>query len=388
MLLNPVSPWYTGLLGLRQVLRYVVLYYIAAYAGLTRRDITFLLYAMTAVVGVEVLIGALQAVVGASADAFLLPGKQREFPQLDPVTTVQQFWLAGQRVFATLGRYDRLGTFLMFFLTLFAGLSFELKNPRARILLRGFIILSLPTLFLSYSRMSWLGFALSLVLMGVVLKRSKMLAGTLVISSVIIAAYLVSYLAFSGLQTSRILDSPSMKPAERILELVSLRGLREGYRGLGRAYFVVNVPQKLIAQHPVFGVGPGQFGGGVAATLKLHQRYDEAGLPFGIGGVAGQIDNNWFSLWGEVGTLGVLAFLWMLCALWYAAYRTWRTSHDSLIKGLSLGYMGALCTCVFVAFFGPYFEVRTLSMYMWLFGGIIVAIAKERGYQYIRTRTV
>ncbi len=376
MIINyePGVPWYAGFLGLRQILRYVVLYYIVVWAKLTRPQIILLLKVMAGLVLLEVSLGLAQALIGERADMFFLPGKRREFPALDLVAGVEQFWLSGQRVFATLGRYDRLGVFLSFFLLIFSGLVFELKNIRARKILLGLIILSLPTFFLTYSRLSWLGFLFGLFFMGIIFKRSRALIAIFSISLLTLFLYLSFFVIMNQTRASRLTDRSYMAPAERILEAFSPKAWREGYKGFGRPYFLAEAPSKIIARHPVFGVGTGQFGGGVAASLGLRLRYDEAGLPFGIEGKAGQIDNNWFALWGEFGTLGLLAWILMLALCVKTSYTLWQRSPDPLSRGLGLGFLGALLGASLIAFLGPYFEVRQLSMYLWVFAGIVVSL--------------
>ena len=180
-----------------------------------------------------------------------------------------------------------------------------------------------------------MGLVLGILVIGIGIKRSRAIALSFIVFMLALVLYLGSYIALTGVQPYRIVDQPVMHPAARILEAVSPRSLREAYRGYGRPYFIINVPQKLVADHPFVGVGPGQFGGGVASALYLTRAYDAAGLPFGIAGVLGQIDNNWFSIWGEFGTLGMLAFMWMLVALFMAAYRIFRTSNDTFTQGFA-----------------------------------------------------
>jgi O-antigen ligase len=100
-------------------------------------------------------------------------------------------------------------------------------------------------------------------------------------------------------------------------------------------------------------------------------------LPFGVGGTEGYIDNNWFALWGETGTLGLAFYLWMFVALWRMAWHTWRRSKHGLTKGLALGYLGCLAAVTFQAFLATYLEVRTLALYFWLYGAVIYVLARR-----------
>jgi O-antigen ligase len=128
---------------------------------------------------------------------------------------------------------------------------------------------------------------------------------------------------------------------------------------------------------PIFGHGPGTYGGGAAAVLGNSKVYDELGLPFGVAGTSGFIDNNWFSLWGEIGTLGLALYVWMFVILFRSARAVYRESRDPFIRGMALGYLGATLAFALQAMLGTYLEVRTISLYFWMFGAFIVVAGQQ-----------
>ena len=376
MIFRTVGPAYVGFLGLRQILRYVVLYYLIIYAEPAKPFVKKFLHIMLAIVFVEAIIGLAQAIIGGPADAWLLPGKRRGFPALD-IPWQTQFWASGQCVFATFGRYDLLGIFMSFFALIGVGLAYEAKRKQRRQWLWLLVISLMPTLILTYSRLSWLGLIFGVLVIGVVLKRDRRLMIGLAALAMVITSYVSLFFVANNLNLQRITDQPKMAVAERILETFSLRSLKWGYRGYGRPYFIVNTVTRVVKRYPFFGVGPGQYGGGVAFALHLTDRYDEFRLPFGIQDAKGQIDNNWFSIWGETGTLGLVAYALILAALGRYSYVVWRHSQDPLTRGLALGYLGALTAVTFQNFLGPYFEARTLAVYLWLVGGLVVVLGEQ-----------
>ena len=105
--------------------------------------------------------------------------------------------------------------------------------------------------------------------------------------------------------------------------------------------------------------------------------YDKLGLPFGVYGTEGYIDNNWFSLWGEIGTLGLALYVWMFVILFRAANTIYRGSKDPLMRGMALGYMGATLAFALQALLGTYLEVRTISLYFWLFGAMLIVAGRR-----------
>src|SRR5690606_24663622 len=77
---------------------------------------------MFLVVAFQGLLGLAQAFVGAPLDEFLIPSERKFYESIQLTSGTNQFWSPGTRVFATLGRYDQLGTFLCFFMLMAVGL--------------------------------------------------------------------------------------------------------------------------------------------------------------------------------------------------------------------------------------------------------------------------
>jgi len=130
-----------------------------------------------------------------------------------------------------------------------------------------------------------------------------------------------------------------------------------------------------VAQSPILGFGPGQYGAGAAAALHNTTVYEELGLPFGVFGTEGFIDNNWFSLWGETGTLGMLFYLWFMLGLFFMSLKTARESKDPYTQAMALGFCAALIGVAFNGFTSTIFEIRTISYYLWLYAGFVYVLA-------------
>ncbi|MBI2614179.1 MAG: 50S ribosome-binding GTPase, partial [Gemmatimonadetes bacterium] len=103
----------------------------------------------------------------------------------------------------------------------------------------------------------------------------------------------------------------------------------------------------------------GQFGGGTVAALRNTRVYEQLGLPFGVYGTDGYIDNSWFSLWGETGTLGLLFYLWVYLGLFAYALRLHRRSQDAFTRSLALGFAAAQIGIAFNALLSTLLEIRT-----------------------------
>ncbi len=372
LLVNAVPP-FIGLLGLRQIIRFILLFFVIVYLDPDKPFVKRLTLVMFGITLFEGVLGGIQALAGGGLDQFLIPSERRFYESIQLTSGTTQFWSPGTRVFATMGRYDQLGTFLCFFFLLAVGLLYTVKDKRWRQGLWVILLASLPGFIMTLSRASWFGLAGGVILIGAILMKDNRVR--LALAALIIAA--LGYAGVSGLVIKYMTEYPSQTPVERFFEAFSYERWRGEYYGLGRLYWIVQTPLVVVRSSPILGVGPGQFGGGAAAALGNTAVYEKLNLPFGVGGTGGYIDNNWFSLWGETGTLGVFFYGWLLWAMAAIAYRTWRRSRDELTRGLALGFVGCVAAVSFQAFLATYFEVRTLALYLWLYGALIYVLARH-----------
>lgn len=372
LIVNAVPPLY-GILGLRQIVRFILLFFIVVYLEPDKAYIRKMTWMMFGIVLFEGLLGMAQAVVGGPLDEFLIPSERRFYESIQLTSGTAQFWSPGARVFATLGRFDQLGTFLCFFFLIGAGFLYESRDKEEKKKIRTVIALAFPALVLTLSRASWFGWVLGMLVIGAWLMKDWRVRATF---TAFVAVALL-YLAWSGIAVRYLIDSPEQTVAERFFEAFSFERWRGEYYGLGRVYWMVQTPLVVVRSSPLFGVGPGQYGGGAAAALGNTTVYEKLNLPFGVYGSEGYIDNNWFSLWGETGTLGLAFFAWMFVALGRLSHATWRQSKDPMTRGLALGYLAALIAVAFQSFLATYLEVRTLALYFWLYGAFLYVLARK-----------
>jgi len=363
-----------AILGLRQIIRFILVFFVAVYLRPSRSFIQKLTLALLIVVLFEAGLGIVQAIIGEPLDLLLLPSETRTFGEMVLTSGVAQTWESGTRVFATLGRYDRLGTFLAFFLIIASAVLYEMKKnaEKGKKIIWATIFVGLPALVLTYSRSAWFGFLLGFLFIALWIKKDK----KVLVATLSIIVLLFSYLIYSGLMVRYLVDTPQQTVVERFFESFSFERWRGEYYGLGRLYWMVQTVTTVVPASPLFGFGPGQFGGGAATALNNTRVYEQLGLPFGVYGTDGYIDNNWFSLWGETGTLGLAFYLWMYLALFVFSVQVYRkTKHDPFVRALALGFAAAMIAVALNAFLATFLEVRTLAFYLWLYGGFIVVLA-------------
>lgn len=369
---NLVDPT-IALFGIRSIIRFILIYFAVIMLRPDKAFVHRLTMVLFGVVCLQAAIALTQAVVGTPLDTFLLPSETRTFGEFQITEGTIQFWDAGSRVFATLGRYDRLGVFLAFFLIIAASFLYEKLVRAERKELPWLFLLGIPALILTYSRSSWFGFVLGFLFIALYVRRDR----KVLIGLGVIAAVIVGYLAYTGIIVNSLIDVPQQTVAERFFEAFSYERWQGEYYGLGRLFWVVQTVTSVVPAAPIFGWGPGMYGGGTAILFHNTKVYDTLGLPFGVYGTAGYIDNNWFSIWGETGTLGIGFFLWMYLALFFYALRVGRASKDPFICSLAFGFAGAMIAVALNAFLATFFEVRSLAIYLWMYAGFVAVLGEE-----------
>lgn len=361
-------------LGLRQILRYSVVFWIIILEDYEDRIVKMLLYFVLGVMGFEALLGLIQYLSGGVLDKYLF--FSRSFGVASSyLGDLEQFWEPGTRVFATLGRYDQLGSFLFLGLVLLLSIFYGLNNSeffKNKKVLAVSGVIGVLVLALTYSRASYLAFLVALLAISWFLKKDKRIIKFLLVGFALGAAYLGIFAMTYDYNVLNIVDKPRETLAERFFEIFSPRSLVDGYYGYGRVFFLINTPLVVVKSSPIWGVGLGNYGDGVAASLNNTTVYDRLGLPFGIQNFYGQIDNNWFALWGEVGTFGVLAWAWIFYTVFKIAWDKSKKENKDFWGGvLSRAMVGITLGIAVLGFFGPYFEFRSLMFYFWLLTGLL-----------------
>ena len=370
--INVVPPT-IAILGLRQILRFMLIFFVVAYLNPSNTFIKRLTYGMFLIVIFQSILGIIQSLAGGALDSLLLPSDARSFGEIAITSGVIQFWDAGSRVFATLGRYDRLGNFLYFFLLIGVGFIYEKRLREDRSELFWMFALGLPTLILTFSRSSWFAFLLGFMFIGLLIRKDKRVLAALITFMIVVSGYL----AISGLNVRFLTEAPGQTVVERFFESFSFTRWQGEYYGLGRTFWMVQTPMTVVPAAPVFGFGPGQFGGGAVSALRNTAVYDQLGLPFGVFGTDGYIDNSWFSLWGESGTLGMVFYLWMYIALFRYSLQLYRDSHEGTVRAIAIGFAAVLIAIAFNALLSTILEIRTTAFYLWLYAGFIFVMGQR-----------
>ncbi len=196
-------------------------------------------------------------------------------------------------------------------------------------------------------------------------------------AAVVIPLLLLAYIGVTGLVVRELVDVSDQSITERFFEAFSYERWVGEYHGLGRLYWIVQTVTEVVPASPIFGHGPGMYGGGGVAALGNTSVYDELGLPFGVYGTEGYIDNNWLSLWGETGTLGLGMYLWLYVVLFMTCLHVYHSSKDAETRTMALGMSAAMLAIALNAFLATFLEVRTLAPYLWIGTAVVVTLGKR-----------
>lgn len=131
----------------------------------------------------------------------------------------------------------------------------------------------------------------------------------------------------------------------------------------GRLYFWQK-SLTIIARHPLFGVGPGLFGGSVA-----HDFSSPVLLRYGLESMS-TVDSQWIQTATETGILGLLAILWLIVGIVRTGISAMRRDPDPLFRAVSLAAAAGAVGFTVQAMFAGLLEVHQVVLLLWFTAGI------------------
>lgn len=375
--------WYNPaiwLLGVRQLTRFVLVFLIIVLENYPYTTLKKFVWTGLVIAVFEAFLALAQYSTHGALDRYLFFSDTVSFEGIQ-LEGLSQFWAPGQRVFATLGRYDRLGSFLVVMMLMFLPWLYRAQTQAEKLWSQIVFAVMGLALVLTYSRASWISFFVGVFVIAYGVVRDHRLTRVLITVAALGVVCMVG-IVFTRAYGGGVLDKVSQTISERATEAFSLYSWKQNYEGYGRFFFLVNTPRMVVRYYPLFGVGPGNYGGGVAAALLNTTWYDRLHLPFGIQNTVGQIDSNWMSIWGEVGTVGLIAWGGLLFTVLRESLAVARARRSVFPSTMAQGLVGVTAAVALLGFFGPYFEMRTLMMYFWLLAGIVLHYSRQENMRF------
>lgn len=364
--INSVNLKFT-VLGIRPFLRYIPVLLILAQVGIKEniaKEFIKWIYILGTIIS---SIAIIQSVFGLPVTYFLLPKAVVVSGEIVR-EGLRQLVGVHTRVFSTMGRYDTLGTFLCILILIAFGLYYYSSNPNKKIL-RIFLVLAIPAILLSYSRQSWVALFVGIMVILFLSKRKKIAIGILLL--LVLGLLFLTIVFPAAIQYSSNL--PNVTFINRLLEPFSARYFEISRYSYGRLFVITEVSSRILVKAPIFGFGPARFG----SLTTRYLGFDFSSL-IDLNPESAFLVNdvNWVTLLGQIGLLGIIFFVILLVSMGNYSYKLFNRNGSDFRKGLSLGYIGAIAAFILLGFFGPNFEVRQVSYFIWLFGGILVGLPK------------
>jgi O-antigen ligase len=308
----------------------------------------------------EGLVAAIGLTALATTAAVLALGQVLLDPGLLGFESITGRFAEGNRIAAFLVNPNMLGVVLAIGTPFPLMASVRADRPRTKWVARVVTFLIVLALFYTFSRGAWLGLALAMLGVGLLLDRRAL--------AMLLLTAVLAYGA--ALVLPRHILSTEPDPGFDIGAATAGRFDSIGAGNDLRVLFVQNAAP-IIADHPILGAGPGRYGGSVAARLgsPLYDRYTDGRVPLDR-----TVDNFWLHLLAEAGMVGVLVFggalLLALRELVAAARRMDDWQRALLTTSVAIAVIVSADSVVEMLL-----EGNTTSFAMWFFLGVGSAIA-------------
>jgi O-antigen ligase len=314
-----------GIEGIRSVIQSFIFFLVVVNAKISKRASRFLLFVGIFACAISALFGIYQYIAGVAVPP----------NWLDKDTEVG----LGTRAFSFLGSPNAFAGYSVLFAPICLGFAFKKKfNLSQKALVMLFFFTIIGGLTSTLTRAAWLAFIPSLVLFGILIKQTK----------IILPVVLVLIAVVFSVAPMR----------QRFVNLFSEQYQTKSEIG-GRNYRW-NLALSIFEENPIFGRGPGSYGG---ATAYRFQEF--SGL---------YVDNYYFEILSNYGFVGFLVFLWLIFEIIRTIVISINRALDDdkyILYGILCGIIGFLIN----NFTENLWEVIPLSVSMWFVLGIAVNLS-------------
>ncbi len=311
----------------RKTLEYILIFIMMAEVMNTPRRIANLIIVIAAsslIVGID---GLYQQITG--FDFF------RRFPLF-----------VESKVSATFQFSNSLGTYLATILpALMALFIYKATGKKSRFFLIVLCGLLLICLLLTQSRGAWLGFFAGFLFVSLSIDKKTFLA---VISVLVILVILVSTLG----------------PVVVKEQLKSFFNLRGDLSTQDRV-IIWATGWRMFLDRPIFGHGLGTF-------MRVFEKY----RPPKYNEIV-YAHNSFLQIASEIGTVGLLIFLWFVCSLIKTARRKYIATDDIFLKAATVGILGGIVSYLVNSFFDSTLFSLPLAVLFWSLAGLLSALPQS-----------
>lgn len=365
-------PVLLGVLGGREYLRYILIFYIIVYSSIRDTHISFFLKLLL-LVGVGQITAAFSQMLGGDVVAnFFLPRDVAVGGEIirQQISTLDEY---GVRLSGTMVRYGIFGTFMSILFVYYLSVIYAKKGNSE--IYKFLLVLVVIVLVATFSRKAWLASFLAFICISYMVGQKKTaIVGMLSVAFILLAGLSVyGFTSFSsGISTNNAIV--------RALDVISPEYIAHTLDRT-RGYILTTVLLDFARNSFFTGVGPGVVGSvvsGTAAGTNAFIEYSPVGWldaydeRFRLLSDVGFV--NIFAQIGFVGVVTVFVIFWKLFSLGNRLYQYAPTKYGKLL-GISIsGFVVIMIVTNFTSFSMSY---RATSYYFWLMAGLAVSYQRE-----------
>ncbi len=384
VVINQMPPL-MAFVGLRQLLRFAVMYYLIMIISSSEWDtetITTLMKVLLVVVVIQACLGYAQAAMGpgSSLNHFLAPGRPYYYEGFRISGGLS--WADHKGAYGTMLVRNTYGVFMVFFALMVAGFahtSAGMKKFYARLL-----VFIAPCILFSYSRQATYGFFLGMFTIAYIRRNKRLML--LLTAGVLMFALMVSQYR---------IESPAVTEEATLIEKIA-SPFQSQYlkwsRKVDRLFVMSEFgPKVLGSEYALIGTGPGSFGSPVGEAFNYNEGYKKYRIPLmGPKYSFAIADTGFFALLGQYGILGLCALIWMFVNLFRYVWRLYQASDDDGFKGFALGILGMIPALLFSNVGYINLDLRQISFYFWFLTALTLTYwgrdtaAKLREYKIVK----
>lgn len=313
--------------GFRVLVQYILWYFAVVQLLKDKVDAKNLLMIFTCMVGILAIHGVYQYIVGVEM----------------PETWVESSENIRTRVYSIFTSPNIFGSLLVLATPITVSMIMIEKKIRRKLFYSVLCVCMLGALVFTYSRGAWLGLACAI---GVyVLLKDKRLIIPAVIGAILVLIFV-----------------PSI--SNRLLFMFSGDYISSSLRG-GRLIRWITALQ-ILEEHPLTGLGLGQFGGAVAMNHGL------SAIVKGESVATFYMDNNYLKIAAESGIIGLGIFVWLMYQVITVSIKTIGVTTDKTMKEMEIGILAGLSGVIFHNLVENVFEVPMMVSMFWMLVAVMM----------------
>lgn len=342
------------IMGLRWIIRYVVIYYIIKVNNFNNRELKKLIKFFYMLVIFEIMLGLIQVVFKEQLKFILEPKTvELEYYTVKIAKIESRF-----SIYSTFGRYSEYGAFMMLgVIFLFCRYYFEKSKKNLYILGIGIL-----ALVLSYARQNLLATVIS-ILIFIYFNKERVKISRLKVSIILFSIIMCGglYLMSSDFQVGKGITTEGI--SQRFLSIFSKEFIMSDYNGKGRSYFYTTVNKKFIESKPLFGYGVGMYG--TESAIRYDKSvYEKLDIPTQF-----SMDVYWTSILGQVGIVGLILLI-KIYSSFFSSTKNYKEITNKEYRFISVYIRILFISLMICGFFSSNLSDRYQAFYTWMFFGI------------------